>query len=218
MKPMGESLGKYLSFLESLVRPDAEIRAYEEARALDVARESADARNVPAAADIRAWCLRSKISGDAADAVAGALAWRRKKGPRTSAVLFLLGRTGTRKTVALSHAVVHHTQGAHYTTARELLRNREYEAKEAYHKARNTDLLALDEIGDEPDPSALVSLVLERWTRGGLTLLAGNIEAEALVDRYFKLPEGIKLADRLRGQRKNGLRAHHSISDKESSR
>jgi len=84
-------------------------------------------------------------------------------------------------------------------------------ARELWHRARTVDLLALDELGTEGTPEAITRLLLDRWTRGAITLCASNVSAKELHTRYFSSADGERLADRLRGQTEQGVKGVVSL-------
>ncbi|HVY65939.1 MAG TPA: hypothetical protein VHH11_14045 [Gammaproteobacteria bacterium] len=137
-------------------------------------------------------------------AVRDALAWRRS-GPRHRALLLaVLGTEGVGKTVALAHAVIHHSLPARFVHATDLPGDVEHSSvREELARLRGYDLLAIDDLGREPDPTRVRELLLRRYGDGRITLCAGNLTAQQFRERYCDGP----LCSRLAWQVANGQRA-----------
>ncbi len=224
---MCRKLGKKLSEAQSLgaiikrivgswgeARSPEEIAAWKAERAARELRELAETRGVPLAADVLDVALSPSCTGPVVATVEQAVAWTGQRQGRLAvrpACVVLVGIPGIGKTVALTRAVLKHVHPAYYTTAERLCALREYEARELWHRARTVDLLALDELGTEGTPEAITRLLLDRWTRGAITLCASNVSAKELHTRYFSTADGERLADRLRGQTEQGVKGVVSL-------
>ncbi len=178
----------------------------------------ANARGVPSDPDVRRFALRPDPGpGEALDQVRTWLAWRawiagEQGARRAPAVLVLLSEPGTGKSSALGHAVAWHRDNAAYVTASDLAsspRTAHTETHGPWERRVNCDLLAVDEIGTEPESAdgraesgvaRVLRVVLERWTRARATILAGNLTAEAFLKRYAEP----RLESRLRQQAARG--------------
>jgi hypothetical protein len=159
--------------------------------AMEFRRLDAEAtlRGVPTDPDVRDVALRRDPSGtDQLETVAAVLGRRgAKPGRPRPCLLVLLGPPGTGKSCALAWAVTHHARTSRFATAALVaasLRNGHSEARAAWDRLLAPDLLAVDELGREHNPGAVVELVIDRWSAGKATLLCGNLEPDAFRARY----------------------------------
>ena len=70
----------------------------------------------------------------------------------------------------------------------------------------------VDEIGTEADAKAIVNLVLERHDFGRLTVLVGNLELQATVDRYDLMADA-RVRSRMAQQKRLGCNPVRVIRD-----
>lgn len=173
--------------------------------------EVADACGVPGDVGVRRFALEVALTGPLVDAVREALSWRaarsRELHGRAPVLRMLGGPVGRGKTVALAWSVVHHVRGARYVTATEIAatpRNGYSTNEDAHRRWERVDLLCVDEVGMDAQTDALVGLMLARWTAGGATLLAGNLNRREFTARYLSGPLGERLTDRVSGVQKRG--------------
>lgn len=177
---------------------EAEARAAEEARWQARARklldERAERRGVPESPRIRRWIYPETVEGDAFARVDGALAQR--GGPKGGELaMVLLGASGCGKSSALARGVARHDWRAIYILApfaadalsgRPRCFSRERDLSEIAEALYQADLVAIDELGTEPEDAAqlLENLASARTDAGHATLFAGNLTTEAFVARY----------------------------------
>lgn len=156
---------------------EAENRAAEHRRIL-----VADERDVPMNPDIRAIAIPAIVEcSEAINLVTKAVAdaYTRKR----AGLLFLSGGTGTGKTSALARAVTFHPLSARYFCASDLLVDK-YKAQEQLKTLRQYKLLAIDELGLEPEPGAITELIVRGIDQGNTLVLAGNIGVSEFNLRY----------------------------------
>ncbi len=157
-------------------------------------------RGAPIDPDARLAAFDELRQTKAVRAVMHALAWR--EGRRRPCVLYLSGLPGTGKTVALTKLMLDAPRTGRYVQANAVpARNGFSTTEEEYKQLLRVDALAIDEIGRELKPDVIRDLLLDRWTHGGMTVLAGNSTADAFNARY--LDDAI--ASRLRLQMRNDL-------------
>lgn len=173
-------------------------------------RARCDHRGVPRASDIRRCVFMPELTLGAGKTLGTALA--RRGDPRHArwALVVLLGGTGIGKTSALAWSVARHAREARYALARDAAsalvdRPRAFEserdAAELCDTLRAVDLLALDELGTEPqrDSAELLGLASHRCDEGRATVLAGNLSLAQFVARY--LEQDARFASRLASPR-----------------
>lgn len=116
------------------------------------------------------------------------------------ALLLLSGPKGRGKTVALSWKIVHEQRSAWYVTAPQVsatIRNGHSDPEALWQRWERCAVLAIDELGLEDRAETMVSLMLTRWSHGGLTLLASNLSRRDFGTRYLTGPNGERLLDRI---------------------
>lgn len=176
------------------------------ARARAEREELAAIRGIPGDLEVRRWALEAHPSGPLFTAVREAIDWRRDRsaaeGGDVAAIRVLIGPPGTGKTSALAWAAATWERRALYRTADAIARSKD---ESAFEDAARVSLLVLDELGIEAYPDRVTELLLARWTRGGLTLCASNLSFPEFEARYLT-GAGQRLADRLRQQKRWGLR------------
>lgn len=178
-----------------IVRAEAAMAAHHAAQRRDILARRADAREVPRAGDVRQWIFPERVEGMAYERVGAALATRGEPRDGKWLVQVLLGGTGLYKTGALARAVARHDWHARYIAApfaadalsgRPRCFSQERDLAVIAETLYTVDLVAIDELGTEPegDAQALENLIALRVAEGRATILAGNMTAQAFVGRY----------------------------------
>lgn len=153
----------------------------------------------------------------AAIAVYEAASWRdlrSSKKHRVGTTRFLIGSPGIGKTVAFAHAVAHHKLPAQFVLANDLEPKALQRNEELERRVQNVDLLAIDELGAERASDEIILLVQRRHDNGKFTLLASNLGARDVMDRYLGSAHGQRLSDRLKRQFSEGLKAMVTLAEK----
>jgi hypothetical protein len=167
--------------------------------------EICDLRGVPDDIEVRRWALSTHPTGPLFDAVSMAIRWKQDReselGGAVPAMRFLIGAPGTGKTSALAWAAVSWPKRALYVTADVLSRSKD---EATWRDATNVSLLVLDELGIETTADRTTELMLQRWSKGKLTLCGTNLTPQEIIARYMTSAGG-RLLDRLAHQRANGL-------------
>jgi hypothetical protein len=170
------------------------------------ARRRAEERGVPlepGVLDVAAQAVPE--TREAVCRVRDALLWRAEQRSRTPLVLVVLGSVGTGKSCAIGWAVTHHDRSAYHLTAGDVCaqtRNGHSEGAAIWAKRVGYDLLAIDELGREPNPERIVEMVLDRHAAARATLLAGNLSPTEFRERY----RDDRLRSRLARQQAQGAR------------
>lgn len=149
----------------------------------------------------------SRPSSPVADRIRAVYAFARGDRPRVAA-LFLGSPPGSGKTTAAVEVILTHVergQSAAYMRAPLLPAIRNHATAALYDRARDADLLFVDELGMEPEPAVVTALLLERHDNERVTILVGNLTHEEMVARYA-LRDDPRMLSRLRGIVKSGLR------------
>lgn len=200
-----------------------EARAKFEAKQEQKRREELDElcsiRHVPADIRTRPLALSpwDSMTTLAALAVYEAVDWRNRrcsKRHRVGATRFLIGSPGIGKTVAFAHAVAHSQLPAQFVLANDLEPKSLQRNEELERRVQTVDLLAIDELGAERSSDDIILLVQRRHDNGKLTLLASNLLARDVLDRYLGSAHGQRLSDRLKRQFGEGLKAMCTLSEK----
>lgn len=176
-------------------------------------------RNVPADIRTRPLALSpwESMTTLAALAVYEAVDWRNRHSSKThklGATRFLIGSPGIGKTVAFAHAVAHSQLPAQFVLANDLEPKALQRNEELERRVQNVDLLAIDELGAERSSDDIILLVQRRHDNGKLTLLASNLGARDVMDRYLGSAHGQRLSDRLKRQFSEGLKAMCTLAEK----
>lgn len=178
---------------------DAEARAQQTELARERLRafylQRCSARGVPRGADIRCWVFPDEVRGESFDLVERALASRGHAREGRWSIVVMLGAAGTGKTSAIARATARHRHDALYALAPDVaaafdsrLRSFDHDRQTQSYVGTlvTVDLLAIDEVGTEPEAlsGVIENLVVRRCTDGLVTVLAGNLTAEAFAARY----------------------------------
>ena len=117
------------------------------------------------------------------------LALRKALMGRTSGVpliVLLAGSVGVGKTSALARVVALHALSAAYVRASDYCSAAGNWRRESIEQlAKSVDLLAIDELGAEGSPRAIVELLVQRFDEGKATILAGNLDSDVVGERYY---------------------------------
>lgn len=155
------------------------------------ARARARERNAPLDDDdVAKYALEPRpAAGQAMDAVREFLAWRdaQSERGRYKGIFVVLSEPGGGKSSAGAWAVVWHRDSALYLTAAEVSsspRTAFTDTHAAWRAMVAPDLVVVDEIGMDRDPSTVLALALERYNRGRATVLLGNLTPDAFFARY----------------------------------
>lgn len=157
-------------------------------------------RGAPIDPDVRCAAFDETEPTKPLSAVLHALAWRENR--RRPCVLYLGGPPGTGKTVALTRLMLDAPHTGRYVQANAVpARNGFSMNEEEYKLLLRVDVLAIDELGRELKPDVIRDLILDRWTHGGMTVIAGNGTPDLFATRYLD----DALRSRLHMQSKQGL-------------
>lgn len=175
--------------------------------------ELATLRGIPVDSDVRRLALSAHPTGELFDAAREAIGWQReeqeRRGGSVAVIRIFTGPPGTGKTSALAWVCATWPKRARYQTADAVCEIKRTDP--SWKDLAGVSMLALDELGIEAYPDAIVELLLARWSAGLMTLCGTNFTLDMCLERYFKRA-GERLADRLKEQRARGLRTFVSAT------
>lgn len=183
----------------------------EERQRINSLAYRADQANCPSERDVRVAAFAHEVTGPVIDSVLEAVEWARGEKHegygRQPALRALLAERGVGKTVAMVYALTRLHRTGQYVTAAELSRTHRamHDNRAAWASWLRADVLCVDEAGNEEKPDVVAELMLDRWSGGGITFVAGNIARQVFVKRYLSGELGLRLRDRLGAQHAAGL-------------
>ncbi len=133
----------------------------------------------------------AKPSGAVALAIDAAYQYARGD-ERRVCTLLLGSNPGSGKTTAAVRVVLAHVERgstALYVRAPVLPHVRNHATQAAYDRAREVDLLVVDELGMEAESSTITALLLERFDNERVTIGLGNLSQKEMVARYLLLDD-----------------------------
>lgn len=172
----------------------------------------ADQANCPSERNVRVAAFAHDIAGPVIDSVIEVVEWARGGAHvgygRQPALRALLAERGVGKTVAMVYVLTRLHRTGLYVTAAELARTHRamHDNRAAWASWLRADVLCIDEAGNEEKPDVVAELLLDRWSNGGITFVAGNVVRQVFVKRYLSGELGLRLRDRLGEQHAAGLR------------
>lgn len=186
-------------------------RRREENAALVALTRVMNERGIPNHHDLRALCALPTLWAQAANvpamrAIAEAEGWMHARGDQSPFVLVLSGAPGCGKSCALARWIARSDESAVFvrsTTIASTPRNDWSENREQWDRWSKTKRLAIDEFGLEESRSIgtrLNALLCERHDNGNATIIATNLDEQAVVDALFDA----RLASRVLGEQGRG--------------
>lgn len=166
----------------------ARVEAYKRdrlARELREQMEIADLRGIPKDPAVRTIALTAEFRlTSAIKLMKHVFKDRAENEPR---VLAVGGGTGCGKSCAGAWAVMNHTKLARFRTA--------HQCQKIDTEALFADLLVIDEIGTDRDVAPIADILLERWHKGAVTILLGNVTKDFVWDKCFSPPMQSRAAE-----------------------
>jgi len=184
----------------------ARAEALERAKLRAQLTEIADRRNIPDDANTRNLAFDRNLSGPFPDHLKRQITRINERmlelNGNIPALLHLGGGRGLGKTVTLAWAVQQSEKSAYFIEASEIQRGGPWkDATERWNFLIHVRLLTIDEVGIGQQTEDFRALLLQRWNKGKITILAGNQKQGEL--QSFWLEERLK--DRLNSQLGWGL-------------